>query len=80
MLCKIRFINPFTLRRPPVLLTVPKIYKCRFAQVNQLRETINDYNQEIQDYKAKEKKMLELQAKVEAYDKNIDETLNVKIK
>ncbi len=49
-------------------------------QVKQLRETIDDYNQEIQDYKSKEKRMTELQAKVDAYDKNIDETLNVKIK
>ena len=49
-------------------------------ETKQLRETIGDYNKEIQEYKAKEKKMNELQAKVDAYDKNIDETLNEKIK
>ena len=38
-------------------------------EIKQLRETIGDYNQEIQEYKAKEKKMNELQAKVDAYDK-----------
>ncbi len=34
----------------------------------------------MQEYKSKEKKMSELQAKVDAYDKNIDETLAVRIK
>lgn len=34
----------------------------------------------FQEYKAKEKKMVELQAKVDAYDKNIDQTLNERIK
>ena len=69
-------------------------------EIKQLRETIQDYNQEIQEYKVKEKKLNELQAKVsqksvsrereldhgrnalqvDAYDKNIDETLNEKIR
>ena len=33
-------------------------------EIKQLRETIQDYNQEIQEYKVKEKKLNELQAKV----------------
>jgi homeobox protein cut-like len=49
-------------------------------EVKQLRETLADYNKEIQEHKAKEKKLNELKAKVEAYDKNIDETLQEKIK
>ena len=49
-------------------------------ETNQLRETIQDYNEEIQAYKAKEKKLAELQTKVDAYDRNIDETLNSRIK
>ncbi len=49
-------------------------------EVSQLRQTIVDYNREIQDLKGKERRMHELQAKVDAYDKNIDETLNERIK
>ncbi|TRY77201.1 hypothetical protein TCAL_00088 [Tigriopus californicus] len=49
-------------------------------ETKQLRETIQDYNKEIQDYKVKEKKLTELQAKVEAYDRNIDQTLQERIK
>ena len=37
-------------------------------EIKQLRETIQDYNQEIQEYKVKEKKLNELQAKVQATD------------
>eukprot|EP00095_Tigriopus_kingsejongensis_P008178 snap_masked-scaffold405_size181423-processed-gene-0.9 protein:Tk08178 transcript:snap_masked-scaffold405_size181423-processed-gene-0.9-mRNA-1 annotation:"protein casp-like" len=48
-------------------------------ETKQLRSTIQDYNQEIQEYKAKEKKLNELQAKVDAYDRNIDQTLEVRI-
>jgi len=49
-------------------------------EIKQLRETLGDYNKEIQEHKSKEKKLNELKAKVEAYDKNIDETLQEKIK
>ena len=37
-------------------------------EIKQLRETIQDYNQEIQEYKVKEKKLNELQAKVQVTD------------
>lgn len=49
-------------------------------ETRQLRETLQDYNKEIQEYKVKEKKLNELQAKVEAYDRNIDGTLQERIK
>ena len=45
----------------------------------QLRETLADYNKEIAEARSKEKKLQELQTKVEAYDKNIDATLQERI-
>ncbi len=49
-------------------------------EVKQLKETLDDYNKEMKAAKVKEKRLAELQAKVDAYDKNIDLTLNERIK
>lgn len=48
-------------------------------ETRQLRETMADYNKEIQEYKVKEKKMHELQTKVDMYDKNIDSILQERV-
>lgn len=49
-------------------------------EVQQLRETLGDYNVQMQELKAKEKKLSELQNMVAQYDRNIDETLNERLK
>ncbi len=46
----------------------------------QLRETLAGCNKEIAETRGKDKKLQELQTKVEAYDRNIDATLAEKIK
>eukprot|EP00093_Oithona_nana_P013941 13941.XXX_490950_493020_1 [CDS] Oithona nana genome sequencing. len=55
--------------------------KCQDAEIeiNSIRETMSDQAKEIADLKSKEKKMLELQALVAQYDKNIDETMKEKL-
>ena len=55
--------------------------KCQDAdiEINSIRETMNDQAKEITELKCKEKKMLELQALVAQYDKNIDETMKEKL-
>jgi len=55
--------------------------KCQDAEIeiNSIRETMSDQAKEIAELKSKEKKMLELQALVAQYDKNIDETMKEKL-
>ncbi|XP_040570725.1 protein CASP [Lepeophtheirus salmonis] len=48
-------------------------------EVSQLRETLKDYNSEISKSRSNDKKLADLKAKVEAYDRNIDATLQERI-
>ena len=55
--------------------------KCQDAEIEitAIRETMGEQAKEITELKSKEKKVLELQALVAQYDKNIDETMKEKL-